>query len=86
MRRRRIVRLSASDAPSSDYREFVAWLKRSPVHVAEYLRIEQTWASLGRVDVTKRIDVNTLLACPDASVVELLGACDSRNDSAKSRC
>lgn len=66
-----IIRLSATDAPPEDHREFVAWLKRSPVHLSAYLGVERTWANLGQVDATRRIDVEALLAQPDTNVVQL---------------
>jgi transmembrane sensor len=66
-----IVRLSADDVPQEDLRAFVAWLKRSPVHVREYLGLETTWITLGTIDPSKRIDIEALLASADANVVEL---------------
>jgi transmembrane sensor len=64
-----LVRLSSNDATAQEQREFVAWLKRSPVHLGVYLGVERTWASLGQVDAGRRIDVAALLAAPDTNVV-----------------
>ena len=66
-----LVRLSSNDASAEEQREFVAWLKRSPVHLGAYLGVERTWASLGQVDAVRRIDVAALLAAPDTNVVHL---------------
>jgi len=66
-----LVRLSSNDASAEERRDFVAWLKRSPVHLGAYLGVERTWAHLGHVDATHRIDVAALLAAPDANVVHL---------------
>jgi transmembrane sensor len=66
-----LVRLSSNDATAQEQREFVAWLKRSPVHLGVYLGVERTWASLGQVDAGRRIDVAALLAAPDTNVVHL---------------
>ncbi len=66
-----LVRLSSNDASAQEQREFVAWLKRSPVHLGAYLGVERTWANLGQVDAAHRIDVAALLAAPDTNVVHL---------------
>ena len=68
-----VVCLGARDVSAADRRRFVAWIKRSPVHLDEYLRIESTWGDLGRVDPESRIDIATLLAGSeaDADVIEL---------------
>jgi transmembrane sensor len=68
-----IVRLSSSDASADEQLEFVAWLKRSPLHVRAYLGVERTWAALGTVDARRRIDVTALLAEPDSNIVQLGG-------------
>lgn len=66
-----LVRLSSNDASAGEQREFVAWLKRSPVHLSAYLGVERTWANLGQIDAIRRIDVAALLAAPDTNVVHL---------------
>ncbi len=38
-----LVRLGAPEVSVKERREFVAWLKRSPVHLGEYLKLERTW-------------------------------------------
>lgn len=66
-----LVRLSAPVVSLEERRAFVAWLKRSPVHLAEYLRLECTWADLAEVDRGKTLSVAELLAAEDANVIEL---------------
>ena len=66
-----LVRLSSPDVSLKERREFVAWLKRSPVHLHEYLRMERTWAELAEVDADKRLSVAELLAAEDSNVIEL---------------
>jgi transmembrane sensor len=66
-----LVRLSSNYVSAEEQREFVAWLKRSPVRLGVYLGVERTWASLGQVDAARRIDVAALLAAPDTNVVHI---------------
>jgi transmembrane sensor len=69
-----VVCLAARDVSLADRRGFVAWIKRSPVHLEEYLRIESTWSDLGRVDPEMRIDIAKVLAESEggADVIELM--------------
>ena len=66
-----LVRLSSPEVSLEERRAFVAWLKRSPVHLAEYLRLECTWADLADVDRSSTLNVEELLAADDGNVVEL---------------
>ena len=66
-----LVRLNSNDASVVERRAFVAWLKRSPVHLSAYLGVERTWTNLGHVDATRRTDVAALLAETDTNVVHL---------------
>jgi transmembrane sensor len=66
-----LVRLTAHDVSAQEQHEFVAWLKRSPVHLSAYLGIERTWANLGHVDAARHIDVRALLSQPDTNIVQL---------------
>lgn len=68
-----VVCLGARDVSLADRRRFVAWIKRSPVHLEEYLRIESTWSDLGQLDVDRRIDISKLLteSEADAEVIEI---------------
>jgi len=63
-----LVRLSAPEVSLKERLEFVAWLKRSPEHLAEYLRMERTWADLGQVDGV--MSVAELLAADDRNVID----------------
>ncbi|HEY0682140.1 MAG TPA: FecR domain-containing protein [Steroidobacter sp.] len=70
-----VVRLSSPDVSMEERRAFVAWLKRSPVHLGEYLRLECTWAELADVDRSRTLNIEELLAVEEGNVVELaLGA------------
>ncbi len=66
-----VVCLSDAEADDRERQAFVTWLKRSPVHLREYLRAEQAWADLGGIDAERRIDLDALLAQADANVVAL---------------
>lgn len=66
-----VVCLGAREVSLEDRRQFVAWIKRSPVHLHEYLRSESVWSDLAYVDAGKRIDVTRLLVEPEADVIEL---------------
>jgi len=71
------VLLRDSDASTTDNREFVEWMKRSPERVEACLRVAQVHAAVSRADMrwpqTSAEDlVRAALAAPDDSVV-LLG-------------
>lgn len=66
-----VVSLADPASSAGDRRAFVAWLKRSPVHLEEYLLAEAAWAELGLLDPERRIDVDALLARPETNVVDL---------------
>ncbi|WP_129777551.1 FecR family protein [Peristeroidobacter soli] len=66
-----LVRLGAPEVSVKERREFVAWLKRSPVHLGEYLKMERTWTELGEVDADRTVSVADLLAAEDSNVIEL---------------
>ncbi len=68
------VRMTAPSVSTEDKREFLAWLKRSPVHLDQYLRIERTWSDLARADPDHRIDINALVATDRTNVVEFADA------------
>lgn len=59
------------EVSAADEQAFVTWLRESPVHVREYLKAEAVFATLEGIDSAKRIDVDTLLAADDDSVIEL---------------
>lgn len=66
-----VVSLAEAGPSVDERRAFVAWLKRSPVHLEEYLRAERVWAELGLLDPERRIDVDALLARTGTNVVDL---------------
>ncbi|MCD9005711.1 FecR domain-containing protein [Luteimonas sp. XNQY3] len=66
-----VVSLADPGSSVGERRAFVAWLKRSPVHLEEYLRAEGAWAELGLLDPERRFDVDALLARPETNVVDL---------------
>lgn len=72
-----VVRLSDAEADGRERQSFVTWLKRSPVHLREYLRAEQAWADLCGIDTERRIDVDALLAQAAVNVVPLDVAAES---------
>lgn len=55
-----VVRLTLSEPTPEELREFVAWLKRSPLHVEQFLSAESLWEDLADVDRGRRIDLRAL--------------------------
>jgi transmembrane sensor len=75
-----VVRL---DGPlqASEREEFVQWLRRSPLHVREYLKAEAAWQVMMQAAVRDTADADALSRQPDASagkVVDLLAAMAER--------
>jgi transmembrane sensor len=68
-----VVRLADEDATPEEKRRFVAWLKRSPVHMEHFLRAEKSWADLAAVDPERRLDLEELKRAADWGVAELRG-------------
>lgn len=68
-----VVRLHEPSVPDSadERKEFVRWLKRSPMHVDEFLQTEANWLALGDVDAAQAIDVAALLGRPDENVIPM---------------
>lgn len=56
------------------HREFVAWLKESPLNVREFLLAYSIEQSLDQLDTQRRYDIDSLLAQIDPRVVRLRGA------------
>jgi transmembrane sensor len=71
-----VVRMHESGHSVQDRKQFVHWLKRSPLHVEEFLQTEADWLAIEDVDSARAIDVATLLKTPDDTVVPITG-CDS---------
>lgn len=80
-----LVKLSSADVSLQERRAFVAWLKRSPVHLHEYLRMERTWAELAEVDAQKSLSVAELLAADSGNVIELESAASTATPALERR-
>lgn len=78
-----VVRLSSGSITSAEESQFFDWLRRSPLHVTEYLRAEATWLALDDVTQRDKTDVSTLLRERAANVVDL-AACKRRPPNAGS--
>lgn len=66
-----VIHMNEGDASAADIDSFCDWLRRSPVHVREYLRAEAVWAGLEFVDPGRQIDIELLLGRGDGIVVEM---------------
>jgi transmembrane sensor len=53
------VQLQSNDAPRSTREQYVNWLRESPIHVAEMLRIAQVHGALKRFDRWAQIDTGS---------------------------
>jgi transmembrane sensor len=51
-----------SEGSASDHAAFLAWLRKSPRHVEEFLRSTTIWNDLGSIEAQRRTDVNAILA------------------------
>jgi transmembrane sensor len=66
-----IVRLNGGDGSGVEQGEFIAWLRRSPEHVREYLRAEKAWLDMGGAALADSTPVSELLREGNANVVPL---------------
>lgn len=66
-----LVRLAAPDVMHADHVAFVAWLRRSPVHMKEYLHAEATWSAMSDAAHLDTSDVQALLREVAPNVVPL---------------
>lgn len=73
-----LLRLDSVDADASIEVGFAAWLKESPVHIEEFLTLEITWRELDRLDPSKSLRVEELVARAKANIVALDAACFKR--------
>jgi transmembrane sensor len=69
-----VVRLHEPGHSTDERKQFVRWLKRSPVHVDEFLQTEANWLALEDIDTAHAIDVTALLDAPDENVVPISGS------------
>jgi len=67
-----VVRMGATHVSHAEKSELATWLRRSPMHVKEYLLAEVQWQQLSEVAQADSSDVSALLAQGESSVVELL--------------
>jgi transmembrane sensor len=72
-----VVRLHEPGHSVDERKQFVRWLKRSPLHVHEFLQTEANWLALEDIDAAHAIDIDALLGASDGTVVPFSG-----NDSA----
>jgi transmembrane sensor len=68
------INLQGSEVSRADQEAFADWLRRSPVHVEEFLRLTALQGDLARLPELKNLDVAQLLASldadPNANVVD----------------
>ncbi len=65
-----LLRLQDSGINDADKQGFTRWLKRSPLHVWEYLRAEATWAVLEGIDPERKMEID--VASTDADNIVAL--------------
>lgn len=68
-----VVRMAEDDASLEERRQFLRWLKRSPVHLEQFLHAEGVWSDLAAVDPQKRMDVSKLEREVQWEVADLRG-------------
>jgi transmembrane sensor len=68
-----VVRLHEPGHAADERKQFVRWLKRSPLHVHEFLQTEADWLALEDIDAGHAIDIAALLGAPDGTVVPFSG-------------
>ena len=59
------------DAPLAERQQFVAWLKASPAHIEEFMRVRATHAQLAGIDADSLPDAEELLCADERNVVVL---------------
>ena len=59
------------DAPLAERQQFVAWLKASPAHIEEFMRVRATHAQLAGIDADSLPDADELLCADESNVVVL---------------
>jgi transmembrane sensor len=62
-----LIRLQGRDATAADQEAFADWLRRSPVHVEEFLRLEALRDDLSSLPELRAADVGALLLHPPLS-------------------
>lgn len=59
------------DAPLAERQQFVAWLKASPTHIEEFMRVRAMHAQLAGIDVDSLPDADELVRADESNVVVL---------------
>jgi transmembrane sensor len=57
--------------PAERQQKFLAWVTQSPQHIRLFLELYETYRKVGQLDPQHRIDIEELLAQPNAAVVPL---------------
>ena len=65
------IRFEENDVPGVEREAFVNWLKRSPIHVEEFIRVSATHAQIKGIPVTELISVKELLDQARSNVIDL---------------
>jgi transmembrane sensor len=65
------VRWNAADLTAEEESAFFDWLRRSPLHVKEYLRAEATWLAMESPAKADSSDVQALLRSRSENLIEL---------------
>lgn len=65
------IRFEENDVPVAEREAFVNWLKRSPIHVEEFIRVSATQAQIKGIPVTELITVKELLDQARSNIINL---------------
>jgi len=65
------IRFEENDVPGVEREAFVNWLKRSPIHVEEFIRVSATHAQIKAIPATELISVKELLDQARSNVIDL---------------
>ena len=57
--------------PAERQQHFLTWVRQSPQHIRLFLELYETYRKVGQLDPQHRIDIEELLAQPDAAIVPL---------------
>ncbi len=60
--------------PAEREQRFLTWVTQSPEHIRLFLELYETYRRVGQLDPQRRIDIEELLAQPDAAIVPLFTA------------
>src|ERR1700730_2385077 len=57
--------------PAERQQHFLTWVTQSPQHIRQFLELYETYRKVGQLDPQHRIDIEELLAQPNAAIVPL---------------